>query len=106
MILGLHVTMEKHYITEKRVAHQSGYWELEYRVRNLILPKKKKKTVMVSIDERAGVKTPWPVRFELRIKFPKEKILAGEPFTLNLKEPHGSISHENLEVRFTPKKNE
>ena len=80
--------------------------EEEKDIKMFIMLKMKPGTVMVSIDERAGVKTPWPVRFELRIKFPKEKILAGEPFTLNLKEPHGSISHENLEVRFTPKKNE
>jgi len=74
-------------------------------IKMFIMVKMERGSVMVSINEKAGVKTPWPVRFELRIEFPKEKILAGEPFTLDLKEPHGSISHKNLEIRFTPKKN-
>ncbi len=85
-------------------AEKLDFSEEEEGINMFIMVKMKPGSVMVSINEKAGVKTPWPVSFKLRIKFPKEKILAGEPFTLDLKEPHGSISHKNLEIRFTPKK--
>lgn len=92
-IMGIGVQAEKPDYSNKE----------EKRLRMVIRAKMKTGTVMVSIHEKAGVKTPFSIDFERKIEFPKEKILEGQPFTLDLKEPDGSINYRNIIIRFTPK---
>jgi hypothetical protein len=63
----------------------------------------KRETIVVSIDERAGVNTPWSERFERRLRFPKEEVLSGKPFTIKYEDPSAASIHEDVEIRFTPK---
>ena len=57
----------------------------------------------MSISEKAGVKTPWFEEFERRLRFPKEEILAGNPFIISYEEAGGNTVHRDVEIRFTPK---
>ena len=68
-----------------------------------LLFKLKRESISVSIDERSGVGSPWSERFERRLRFPKEEILSGTPFTINYEDPGAAIIHEDVEIRFTPK---
>lgn len=75
----------------------------EEGLKTFILFKLKSDTVIVSISERAHVKTPWSVRFERRFRFPTKEILFGEPFTINYEEPGAGDFHSDVEIRFTPR---
>ena len=77
--------------------------EEEEGLKTFILFKLKTGTVVVSVSEKAGVKTPWSVRFERRFRFPTEEILFGEPFTINYEEPGAGDIHSDVEIRFTPR---
>ena len=94
-ILGFGTQLERFDYSQRR--------EDEEGLKTFILFKLKPNTIVVSISERAGVKTPWSERFERRFRFPREEILAGEPFAINFEEPGAAIQHRDLEIRFAPK---
>jgi len=94
-IFGVGVQEERFDYSQRR--------EDEEGLKSFILFKLKPKTIVVSISEKAGVKTPWSERFERRFRFPREEILAGEPFTINYEEPGAHDFHRDIIIRFTPR---
>lgn len=68
-----------------------------------LLFKLQRDSIMVSIDEKSGVKTPWFERFERRLRFPRNEILLGDPFTINYEDTGTAIIHQDVEIHFTPK---
>jgi hypothetical protein len=94
-VLGFGVQEERFDYTQRR--------EDEEGLKQFILFKLKPGTITVSISEKAGVKTPWSEEFERRVRFPREEILAGKPFMINYEEPGDPGTHEDVEIRFTPR---
>jgi len=95
-ILGFGTQLER-FDYSQRIEEEEG-------LKMFILFKLKPKTVTVIFNEKAHVKTPSFERFERRFRFPREEILAGEPFVINFEEPGAGNIHSDVDIRFSPRK--
>jgi len=94
-ILGFGTQLERFDYSQRR--------EDEEGLKMFIFFKLKTGTIVASVSEKAGVKTPWFERFERRFRFPSSEILAGEPFAIDYEEPGATIFHSDVKIQFTPK---
>lgn len=95
-ILGFGTQLER-FDYSQRIEEEEG-------LKMFVLFKLEPKTVTVFFNEEAHVKTPYFEKFERRFRFPREEILAGEPFVVNFEEPGAGDIHSDVDIRFSPRK--
>jgi len=60
-------------------------------------------SVMVHYHEKVEIKTPYPLRFQRRIKIPEDKVLAGKPFTIQFEDPPEGYLINGGEIKLIPR---
>ncbi|MBD3412905.1 MAG: hypothetical protein GF421_00540 [Candidatus Aminicenantes bacterium] len=94
-ILGIGITADD--ITPSQDTPDDG------KLKKVLVISLEHESVMVHYNEKVEIKTPYPLRFQKRIKIPEEKILAGKPFTIKFEDPPGSYYIDGGEIKCIPR---